>query len=120
MKRTATPKNNRTCKIFFRVTPGELEIIRKRMDEVGVKNLSSYLRRLVLKGYVIEMDLTDFKEIRRLVGINGNNLNQYARRANEVGSIYKDDIAELQKLHKEIVRLISGLADRFNALKEME
>ena len=116
MKRTATPKNNRTCKIFFRVTPGELDIIRKRMNEVGVKNLSSYLRRLVLKGYVIEMDLSDFLEIRRLVNISSNNLNQYARRANETGSIYAADIEKLQESQKEIVRLIGELTDRFNAM----
>ena len=116
MKRTATPKNNRTCKIFFRVTPGELEIIRKRMDEVGVKNFSSYLRRLVLKGYVIEMDLSDFNEIRRLVSNISNNLNQYARRANETGSIYASEIEKLQESHKELVCMIAELSDRFNAM----
>ena len=86
------------------------------MDEVGVKNFSSYLRRLVLKGYVIEMDLSDFNEIRRLVSIISNNLNQYARRANETGSIYASEIEKLQESHKELVCMIAELSDRFNAM----
>ena len=36
------------------------------------------------------MDLSDLKEILRLLQISGNNLNQYAKKANETGSIYHE------------------------------
>ena len=42
------------------------------------------------------MDLSDLKEILRLLQISGNNLNQYAKKANETGSIYLADIQDLQ------------------------
>ena len=108
--------SNRDCKVFFRATPEELEMIQKRMDDIGTKNLSAYVRKLVLNGYVIEMDMSDFKEILRLVSISSNNLNQYARRANETGSIYQADIKELQKSHKQIIELLGKLLDQFNAM----
>lgn len=109
--------NNRTCKVFFRATPEEMESVYARMESVGTRNLSAYLRRLVLTGQVIEVDMSDFREIRRLVSIESNNLNQYARRANETGSIYKADIVSLQKSHKEIIRLLGEILDKFDTIK---
>ena len=60
--------------------------------------------------------MSDFKEILRLVSISSNNLNQYARRANETGSIYLADIKELQESHKQIIHLLGNLLDKFNAV----
>lgn len=70
----------------------------------------------MLNGYVIEIDMTDFKEILRLVSISSNNLNQYARRANETGNIYKSDIENLQKSHKQIIHLLGEILDKLSAL----
>lgn len=109
--------SNRECKLFFRATPEEYEIIKGRMADVGSKNLSAYVRKLVLSGYVIEMDMTDFKEILRLVSISSNNLNQYARRANETGSIYLADIKELQKSYVQVIELLGKILDRLNAVE---
>ena len=36
------------------------------------------------------------------MGINSNNLNQYAKKANETGSIYQRDIKVLQEQHEKI------------------
>ena len=109
--------SNRKIYARFRLTPEEWQTIHERMESVGTKNLSAYLRRLVLTGHVIEVDMSDFREIRRLVSIESNNLNQYARRANETGSIYKADIKELQKSHEELIRLLGELLQRFNNIK---
>lgn len=99
------------------MTPEEMQIVEDRMAKVGAKNLSAYIRKQVLNGYVIEVDMSDFKEIRRLVSIESNNINQYARRANETGSIYKSDIDNIRKSHKEIIRLLGEILDKFNSMK---
>jgi len=108
--------SNRDLVIRLRVTPEELEQVKSRMEQAGMKNLSGYMRRLVLNGYVINMDMTDFKEILRLVSISSNNLNQYARRANETGSIYLADIKELQKSHARVIDMLGKILDRLIAL----
>ena len=108
--------SNRDKIVLFRMKPEELKLVYDRMEAAGVKNLSAFIRKLVLTGYVIEVDMSDFREIRRLASINSNNLNQYARRANETGSIYKADIETIQKSHQEIIRLLGELLDKFNAL----
>lgn len=110
--------SNRTVKVFFRATPEELEKIYIRMEKMGVKNLSAFLRRCALATKMIEVDMSDFREIRRLVSIYSNNMNQYARRANETGSIYKADIEEIKKNQKEIIRLLGKAIDRFEPIKE--
>ena len=109
--------SNRDINIKVRFTPEERKLILERMDSVGTRNISAYIRRLVLTGRVIEIDMSDFREIRRLVSIESNNLNQYARRANETGSIYKSDIDGLKKSHEEIIRLLGEILDKFNRLK---
>ncbi|RKM56781.1 plasmid mobilization relaxosome protein MobC [Butyrivibrio sp. CB08] len=109
--------SNRTFTIRARVTPEEMQIINDRMEAVGINNVSTYLRKLVLTGYVIEMDMSDFKEILRLVHICSNNLNQYARRANETGSIYKTDIDDLKRSHEQILCLLGEILDKLGSMQ---
>ncbi len=102
--------------IHSRVTKEELEKIRKRMDDAGMRNLSAYIRKMVLNGYLIRMDLSDVREVLRLLRINSNNLNQYAKKANQTGSIYETDIKDLQKSHKELLNMMGDILDRLSAI----
>ena len=61
------------------------------------------------------MDLSDLKEILRLLQISGNNLNQYAKKANETVSIY-EDIEELKNNQKEILQEMRKVLDRLTAI----
>lgn len=106
----------RTKDIHIRVTPEEMEAIEKRMEEAGIKSSTAYLLRMALHGYVIVMDLTDLKEILRLLRISGNNLNQYAKRANEAGSIYKEDIEELKSNQDTILQEIRKVLSELTAI----
>ena len=72
--------------------------------------------RMALHGYVIVMDLSDLKEVLRLLQISGNNLNQYAKKANETGSIYHEDIEELKTNQKEILQEMRKVLDRLTAI----
>lgn len=96
----------RSKRIELRVTEDELMKIRDRMEEAGISSLTAYLVRMAIHGYVIVMDLSDLKEILRLLQISGNNLNQYARKANETGKLYEEDIAEIKKMNNEQTELL--------------
>ncbi len=93
---------NRDIVIKFRVTPSEKERIRQKMSEVGIESRSAYLRKMALDGYCVNMDFDDSKKIISLLRRCSANLNQYAKRANETGSIYAADIADLQQRMNEI------------------
>lgn len=102
--------------IHIRVTPGEVDRIKERMEEAGIRSMTAYLLRMALNGFVIVMDLSDLKEILRLLQISGNNLNQYAKRANETGSIYREDIEELKNNQKEILQEMRKMLDKLTAI----
>lgn len=106
----------RSKRIELRVTEDELMKIRDRMEEAGISSLTAYLVRMAIHGYVIVMDLSDLKEILRLLQISGNNLNQYARKANETGSIYHEDIEELKNNQKEILQEMRKVLDKLTAI----
>ena len=95
-------KRKRDVPVLFWVSADEMELIQQKMAQFGTKNLSAYLRKMALDGYCIRLDLQDVKALVSLLRICSNNLNQYAKRANETGSIYRADIEDLQKRLEEI------------------
>lgn len=89
-------KENRNVQLHFFVTEPEAELIKERMAQTGVANLSAYLRKMAVDGYIIHLDMGDIQEMIRLLRICSNNLNQYTRRANETGSVYAADVEDLR------------------------
>ena len=88
--------------VHFVMTGDEYERMRRKMEEIGIQNQSSYLRKMALDGYCVNLDLRDVKEVVSLLRYCSNNLNQYAKRANETGSIYAEDIQDLKQRQLEI------------------
>lgn len=93
---------NRDKWIHFVMTQDEVGRMRQKMDEIGIRNQSAYLRKMALDGYCVNLDLSAVKELVSLLRYCSNNLNQYAKRANENGSIYAADIRDLQDRQNEI------------------
>lgn len=102
--------------IILRVSKADRERIRAKMGELGVMNMSAYIRKMALDGYCVKLDLQDLKELIRLLRICSNNLNQYAKKANETGSIYHEDIEELRTNQKEILQEMRKVLDRLTAI----
>ena len=103
--------------IYIKVSPKELQTIRDRMESVGIQNMSAYMLKMAMNGFVIQLDLSDMKEVLRLMKINSNNLNQYAKKANETGSIYKEDIKELMAIHKELLQMLGAMLERLGNIE---
>ena len=80
----------------------ELNAIREKMQELGTHNMAAYLRKMALDGYCIRLDLGDLKKVVSLMRYASNNLNQYAKKANETGSIYLEDIQDLKIRFEQI------------------
>ena len=71
--------------ICVKFKPEEVEILHNRMKEAGVQNMSAYIRKMALNGYVIIPEWPDLNQVISLHSRISNNLNQYARKANETG-----------------------------------
>jgi hypothetical protein len=72
------------------------------MADLGVTNFGAYARKMLIDGYHITLDLTDIREMVKLLGRVGNNLNQIARRANETRNLYAEDVEDIRTAYSEI------------------
>ena len=110
-------KEKKDIRITFRVSPSEMERIRMKMSELGTENASAYARKMALDGYCVNLDLTDVKELVSLLRRCSNNLNQYAKKANQTGSIYEQDIRDLQTRFDEFWGIGKELLARLSLIR---
>ena len=102
--------------IKVRLTNSEMAKIRKKMDQTGINTMSAFIRKMAIDGYVVNLDVSGIQETVRLLRICSNNLNQYARRANEGGSIYQGEIRDLQIQLETIWQTASGTMEALAAI----
>lgn len=110
-----TKKRVRSVPIYVWVRPDELEVIRERMAEAGIRNMSAYIRKMALGGYVLHVDLEPVKELVSLQRRCANNLNQAAIHANS----YRAQLDELKRLQKDYADLWGPLSDLLQKLSEV-
>ena len=68
--------------IYVKFKPEEMEILHDRMKEAGVQNMSAYIRKMALNGYVIIPEWPDLNRVISLHTRISNNLKQYANNTN--------------------------------------
>ena len=100
-------KDTRNKGIYIKLTQREIDLIDEKMKYAGIRNRSGFIRKMAIDGLMIQLDMPELNEISRLLKITSNNANQIAKRANETGSIYGEDVAEV-KLKLEDIRLEFG------------
>lgn len=88
--------DKKSVRVEFVMSEQEAELVKGRMAELGITNLSAYLRKMAVDGYIIHLDMSDIQEMIRLLRICSNNLNQYTKRANETGNVYAADVDDLR------------------------
>ena len=92
-------------KLKFRISAEEVERIKVKMEDAGIMSMSAYIRKMALDGICVRMDLADVRQLVILLRRCSNNLEQYARKANETGNVYAAEIENLQNRRDEIWEL---------------
>ena len=103
----------RPIQIKFRVNEQEREVIRQRMELMGVTNLAAYMRKISQDGFLYRVNIDGLPEICRQVEAIGQNINQIAKRVNSTDTTYAEDIrqikAELEQVWKLLKKILSKL-----------
>ncbi len=73
-------------------------------------------RKMFIDGYIITLDLQEVKGHTAQLQKIGANVNQIAKRINETGRIYADDIDEIKRVMEEVWRLERRLLLQFKGL----
>jgi hypothetical protein len=98
----------RNEQLIVRVTPEEKKLIQKKMSLYHTDNFSRYARKMLIDGYVIHLDLSEFQKLSGEVNAIGVNINQIAKVANTTGRVYENDITQVKERVEEIWRLLKS------------
>ena len=110
------PKSGRTIPLYFKVSPEEKELIDKKMEQLSTHNQRAYLRKMAVDGYVVRVDMTEFKELASLLRNCSNNLNQIAKRVNNTGHLYEDYIKYIKTRYAELWGAFGTMISKLNDL----
>ncbi len=103
--------------IYFKLSEKEHLLILKKMQKFGIRNMSAYLRRMAIDGYIIQLDIPTLRELVRLMHFTANNINQIARRVNETRNIYAEDVQDLQRDYSQVWNGVRNVLRELSKLK---
>ena len=109
-------RSKKSVRVEFVMSEQEAELVKEHMAEMGITNLSAYLRKMAVDGYVVRVDMTEFKELASLLRNCSNNLNQIAKRVNSTGHLYEEDIADLKTRYGELWGAFGSLLSKLDDL----
>ncbi len=89
--------NGRKIPLQFYVSEQERDLIQAKMELYGTGNMSAYLRKIAIDGYVVNLELPELGEMISLLRRSSNNLNQLAKRVHETGRFYDADLEDLRR-----------------------
>ena len=95
-------KRERKNELKIYLSDDEQYILEQKVKISGMKSKSAFLRRLILYGFVYDLDYSDLRDYNATLGKISGNLNQIAKRMNATGNVYKADVEEVKKLMKQV------------------
>ena len=107
----------RNKQIIFWVTPEERELIEQKMAQLGTENMSAYLRKIAIDGYVVKLDLPELREMISLLRRTSNNTNQLAKRMNETGRVYAADMDDILQNQERLWQAANDILTRLAAIQ---
>lgn len=108
----------RNVQIIVRVTEEERRFITEKMKLLPTMNLSAYARKMLIDGYIVNLDLPEIKAHSTQLQKIGGNINQIVERMNQTGSLYRDDVEEIKQLMSEVWKSERKLLFHFKGLAE--
>lgn len=93
---------NRTNPVQFYLSDDEQYILTTKFKASGMKSMSDFLRKLVLYGYVYDVDYSYLQNYNTELGRISSSLNQIAKRINSTGNICQDDMNEVKESMNEV------------------
>ena len=84
----------RDIQLIFRVTADEKSFIQEKMRSIGMTNFREYARQMATKGYVINVDPTEIKNLSAELQKIDVNVRQILRHVDRMGDIAYANNAE--------------------------
>ena len=110
-------KRNRTNPVQFYLNDNEQYILDEKFKLSRMKSKSAFLRKLILYGYVYDVDYSYLRNYNTELGRISSNLNQIAKRINSTDHVYQEDIDEVKELMNEVWRTQKSMLSKQPLIK---
>lgn len=107
----------RTNPVQFYLDDEEQYILDEKFKLSDMKSKSAFLRKLILYGYVYDVDYSYLRNYNTELGRISSNLNQIAKRINSTGNIYQEDMDEVKELMNEVWRTQKSMLSKQPLIK---
>ena len=105
-------ERSRKHRFTLRLSDDEARILEGKFKLSGMRSRSSFIRQLIIEGFVYDVDYSYLREYNVKKTKIGTNINQIAHRINETRSIYQTDINEIKKEMEKLWRLQKSMLSR--------
>ena len=102
---------------FFKVSDKERDLIEQKMALAGVRNMSGFIRKMVIDGYVVNLEIPELTECASLLCYISDNVNQMARQMNSGGAVYPEAARDICVKQDETNRLFGEILEQLAKLK---
>jgi len=106
---TKKVNRERPIKLNFFVSESEYEFIKKKQALAKASNLSVYLRKQAVDGFILNVHYDALKPLIADVGKIGGNINQIVRRINSTENVYDEDVSEIKSKMEGVWQLLNSL-----------
>ena len=107
----------KTGGIYFKVSEEDRKLIEQRMKLAGIRNMSAYIRKMCIDGYIIHLQIPELTECAKLLRYTSNNVNQIARRVNSGGEVYPNEVDEIRAKLTEASGLFGTILEQLSKIK---
>ena len=108
----------RTNPVQFYLDDDEQYILDEKFRLSGMKSKSAFLRKLILYGYVYDVDYSYLRNYNTELGRISSSLNQIAKRMNATGNVYKADVNEVKELMKQVWQSQKSMLSRQPSIRQ--
>ena len=93
-------------------------ILEQKWKASKMKSKSSFIRHLILYGYVYDVNYEYLREYNTILSRISNNLNQIAKRINITNNVYQADVKEVKELMKQVWQSQKSMLSKQPSIKQ--
>ena len=117
MEKQKNDTKDKMTAIYFKLTERDRRLIEQKMALAGVHNMSAYIRKMCIDGYIIKLQLPELSQCSRYLHSAANNVNQIAKRLNSGGQIYAGELTDVKDNLQKNEKLFGSILEKLAKIK---
>lgn len=111
-------KRTRIHPVQLYLNDDEQYILEEKYRLSRMKSKSAFLGKMILYGFVYEVDYSHIRKMNTLLGNISSNLNQITHRINSTNTVYPKDLDDIKELMEKIWQLQKSMVSKQPLIKQ--